>query len=109
MADRAYPEAPRLRNELVNRHSLSSSAAAGRRSLIEAMLTHGSEERLAIGGYPPEASMYECILRASGLHRENEHGEWVSAPRPPDDPARLGKAWGTLSGRCSPTRLGRVL
>src|SRR5207248_1913620 len=46
MADETYAAAPVLRNELVNRRDLSSAAAAGRRNLIEAMLTRASERRL---------------------------------------------------------------
>ncbi len=34
------------------------------------MLLHPDEERLGLQGFPPEVSMYECLLRAPGLHRE---------------------------------------
>ena len=80
MADATFSRTPRLRNELINRPSLSSAAAAGRRSLIEAMLTHGKEARLGMTGYPPEASMYECLLGATGLHRQTEAGTWEFGP-----------------------------
>jgi hypothetical protein len=69
IADRLYHATPHVRNELINRRTLSSAAAAGRRSLIEAMLTKANEERLGIAGFPPEASMYASLLHATGLHR----------------------------------------
>jgi hypothetical protein len=69
-----YSSAPGLHNELLNRQTLSSAASAARRNLIERMLTNGHEERLGIEGYPPEASMYESMLRAGGLHVEGKYG-----------------------------------
>ena len=96
LADATFPDAPRLRNELINRHSLSSAAAAGRRALVEAMWEHPTQARLNIEAHPPELSMYECLLRASGLHRETEPNRWGFGAPPADDPANLGAAWQTL-------------
>ena len=96
MADATFSASPCLRNELINRPSLSSAAAAGRRNLIEAMLTHGAEARLGMTGYPPEASMYECLLGATGLHRPGEDGGWGFGA-PAEGPSRLGAVWGALS------------
>ena len=93
MADETYPYAPRLRNELVNRHSLSSAAAAGRRNLIEAMLISPTQARLDIKGYPPERSMYECVLLETGIHRPREAGDWEFTAPPEDHPAGLRSAW----------------
>lgn len=69
ICDELYPDTPRLWNELINRRVLSSQGAAARRNLIEAMLTRASQPALGIEGYPPERSMYESLLGASGLHR----------------------------------------
>ena len=91
-----YPATPILRNELVNRHSLSSAAAGGRRALIEAMLTNPDKPRLGIEGFPPEFSMYECLLRATDLHREIAPGKWAFCP-PEDDAAKLRAVWQVLA------------
>jgi hypothetical protein len=64
-----YDRAPALRNELLNRAQLSSAAAAARRNLIERMLSHEGEDRLGIGGTPPEVSMYESLLPSGGFYR----------------------------------------
>lgn len=103
VADRLYHATPILRNELVNRRALSSAAAAGRRSLIEAMLTRPHEPRLGITGYPPEASMYASLLQATGLHRRRgegseggEHEEWAFLPPPTEDPGRVRPVWEAL-------------
>jgi hypothetical protein len=69
VCDEVFKFTPLWRNELINRRSLSSSAAAARRDLLEAMIERHDKETLGIEGYPPERSMYESILRAPGLHR----------------------------------------
>ena len=64
-----FPKAPTLHNELLNRRHLSSAAAAARRNLLQRMVERSHEERLGIEGTPPEASMYEAMLRRGGFHR----------------------------------------
>ena len=69
VCDDVYHHTPSWRNELVNRREVSSSAAKARRNLIEAMIEHVAEEALGIQGTPPERSMYDSLLRSTGLHR----------------------------------------
>jgi len=76
VCDEIYCDAPKIRNELIVRRSLSSAAAAARRNLVQAMLEHSKEPMLGIQGYPPERSMYESVLAATGLYRIQENGEW---------------------------------
>lgn len=90
--DRLYPLTPRLHNELINRRILSSAAAAARRTLIERMFTQGEKPFLGMEGYPPERSIYESVLMATRLHRE-EDGVWTFAPPSGDDPRGLRPVW----------------
>ena len=92
VCDSNFSDAPLLRNELLNRRSLSSAAAAARRSLLSAMVARGAEPDLGITGTPPERSMYASLLAAGGLHRARD-GVWGFGPPPPDDPLRLLPAW----------------
>jgi hypothetical protein len=71
-----FDQAPTLRNELLNRSQLSSSAAKARRNLLEAMIVHEAEDRLGLTGSPPEATMYDALLKAGGFHRYRE-GHWT--------------------------------
>ncbi|HOU24253.1 MAG TPA: hypothetical protein PLN42_08380, partial [Anaerolineae bacterium] len=93
--DAAYAAAPTVQNELVNRSTLSSSAAAARRTLIELMLAHGADPRLGIRGAPPELSMYRSVLEQSGLHHQTSGG-WVFGPKEGWDPCRVGKLWAAI-------------
>jgi hypothetical protein len=72
LCDGAYNKAPNVQNELLNRRQLSSAAAAARRSLVEAMVTHAGEVRLGFEGTPPEVSMYRSFLEFHGLHRDRD-------------------------------------
>ncbi len=97
VADRLFTGSPNLRNELINRRLLSSQGAAARRNLIEAMLSHSEQPQLAIAGFPPERSMYESLLRTSGLHGEGQEGIWRFVPPPADDPLQLAPVWLALT------------
>ena len=90
--DRVFSQSPRIQNELVNRYVLSSAAAAARRNLVERMLTGSTQPALGIVGFPPERSMYESVLRASGLHRQEGEKWFFSAPMK-DDPTSLLPVW----------------
>lgn len=92
VCDSLYTHTPILHNELINRWTLSSAAAAGRRNLIQAMLEHPHEERLDIKGYPPERSMYESVLLDTGVHVPSALG-WQFEPPPVDHPRRLHPLW----------------
>lgn len=72
ICDRIYFNAPQIKNELINRHSISSSAAAARMRLIEKMLTAASKPFLGMepNKKPPEMSIYLSFLKASGIHQQ---------------------------------------
>ena len=72
--DRSYSKAPILKNELLNRGTLSSAASRARRNLMEAMLKSNQVAGLGFDGYPPERSMYESMLLAGGFHRDSKLG-----------------------------------
>ncbi|MCC7368834.1 MAG: hypothetical protein IT306_10450 [Chloroflexi bacterium] len=94
ICDELYRKAPRVRNELLNRRSLSSAAAAARLRLIEGIFSSADQPALGIpaGKAPPEKSMYLSVLSAGNVHRE-QAGQFVLA-EPPEhaDPLRLRPA-----------------
>ena len=104
ICDAVYVHTPRLRNELLNRRSLSSAAAAARRNLIEAMMTRGSEAQLGLTGTPPEMSMYASALRSTGIHYLAESGYSFGPPR--NDP-HLTQVWNALKHFFSTCELNR--
>ncbi len=107
MADELYPQTPTIRNELVNRQELSSSAAAARRNLIEAMLVRAEKPDLGIEGNPPEKCMYLSLLYDPGIHR-NLSGRWqFTQPRTSAD-AGIQATWKAISDFFSTTENGAL-
>jgi hypothetical protein len=96
VCDALYSKTPRIRNELIARRCLSSAAAAARRNLVERMLFQGDKPLLGIEGYPPERSMYESVLRATGLHREVSPGVWAFSAPAEKGPSHLWASWRKL-------------
>jgi hypothetical protein len=80
--DQAYPLAPRIQNELVNRKELSSAAAGARMRLIEAMFSNFSKPCLGMNPdkAPPEMSIYLSVLKQTGVHKEHEQNWKILEP-----------------------------
>lgn len=70
-----YPQAPAIRNELVNWDKPSPSANTGRKRLINAMLSAADQPYLGIDKTPAEMSLYLSLLQATGLHAQKD-GRW---------------------------------
>jgi hypothetical protein len=94
--DRLYPQAPVIRNEMVNRRELTSQGAKARRVLIDRMLANEREPRLGIDAYGPERAMYESVLRHTGLHAERD-GRFAFGT--PPDGSDLAPVWTYLMQR----------
>lgn len=77
IADRLFDKCPIIFNELVVRNDISSSAASGRRKLLEKMLENPEEENLGIEKFPAEKAIYLSCLKQLGLHQYNaEAAQW---------------------------------
>lgn len=104
ICDSVYKNTPRLRNELLNRRSLSSAAAKARRNLIDAMVTHRGEAELGITGTPPEKSMYVSVLGATKIHRLEGTGYDFGPPH--GDPGLL-QVWKAIEAFFTNCELSR--
>ena len=69
VCDEVYSLGLILWNELINRRDLTSQGSKARRQLIEAMLEHPGQEKLALQGYGPEVSMYYSVLGETEIGR----------------------------------------
>ncbi|MDE2130415.1 MAG: ATP-binding protein [Betaproteobacteria bacterium] len=75
LADRLYWSCPPVWSELVNRDSVSSNSVKARRDLLHAMINAEGQERLGIEGFPAERGLFDTLLAASDLYR-NEGEYW---------------------------------
>jgi hypothetical protein len=105
----AFHSAPRIKNELVNRATLSSAAAAARRVLLEALVSNPHAEFFGLEGHGPERSIYESVLRATGIHRRDQAGAWaLGSPSTESDHARLCPAWERIESILLAQRTARI-
>lgn len=95
--DDLYAQSPVIWNEIINRREISSQGAAARRNLIQAMFDHPTESHLGIVGFPPERSIYDSLLKGSGLHRELKKAQWEFAPPTRSDPQEILPVWREMS------------
>lgn len=91
-----YPQAPWIRNELINRERPSASAATGRKRLLAAMLNAPERAYLGIDKAPAEKSLYLSLLKDSGLHRVKDDQRGFFAP-PVHDPCHLRPLWDAIT------------
>lgn len=97
LADAGYPDAPRLRSELLQRDRPSSNSMAALRDLCHAMVSRGDQVNLGIDGFPAELGLYLTVIKPFGLHCEVEHGRFVFSEPSADDPGKsLWPAWRIL-------------
>lgn len=92
LCDKVYSQAPFVKNELLNRNSLSSAAAAARMRLLELMFSAADKPNLGlpVDRKPPEKSMYLSVLEAAKLHRDDSG--WKITNPTDDDPCRVAPA-----------------
>ena len=82
ICDELFGDAPKLKNELVNRRFLSGAAAAARMRLIERMFLNPSRALLGMDAKkkPPEMSIYLSFLQAAGIHRQSNGKYMIMEP-----------------------------
>ncbi|MEO5333180.1 MAG: hypothetical protein H7839_14265 [Magnetococcus sp. YQC-5] len=89
-----FADAPRIRNELLNRLKPSSNAIAAQKALLKAMIEKPTEPRVGINGYPAEGGLFASLLEVTGLHGVTLNGVEYGFREPDEsDPARLGPMW----------------
>ncbi|AOE49511.1 hypothetical protein [Kangiella sediminilitoris] len=72
-----YHASPVIHNELINRDKPSSQAVGARGKLLQAMLVNSHKRDLGIEKNPPEKSIYNSLIKATGLHSKDSNGEWA--------------------------------
>lgn len=95
--DNVYCKGAHLWNELINRRELTSQGAKARRELVAALINNTEQERLGINGYGPEYSMYESLIKATGIHKFNGERWYID---PPDKDSGVYDVWKAIEVFC---------
>jgi hypothetical protein len=96
LADAAFPQAPILASELLQRDRPSSSAMAALRDLCHAMVARPQAPELGIDGYPAHKGLYLTVLKPFGLHGERDGRIDFHGPDDSRAGRSLGPAWALL-------------
>ena len=79
VCNEVYSKTPVLVNELFNKHKLSGTITAARKSYLTYLTDHYSEDRMGYpeDKFPPEKTIYSSLLLNTGLH---QNGDFADAP-----------------------------
>ena len=103
-----YSETPRFLNEMVNKEYLSTPILTARKNLLKDLLQYAEEENLNYedSKFPPQKSIYLGLLKATGIHREQNNaysihpngvpGVYQNGPPIPNDLTQVVDAWDNL-------------
>lgn len=76
MCNEIYHETPKVVFEMINKTKLSGAMLTARKKLLEAMTTKSSQIDLGFENdkFPPEKSIYQALLKQTGIHIEGSNG-----------------------------------
>lgn len=92
VCDNVYSQTPIIRNELFNRQKLSSAISLARVNLLDAMINNSDMSDFGIEQFPPEKTIYYTLFRNSGIHRQDDNGNWILGEPTSKDLASLWNA-----------------
>lgn len=77
-----YSATPIYKNEMLNKHKLTSTMSTARNNYFLALLEHKGEPDLGFSNdkFPPEKSIYKTLLQHTGIYRKEEAGYIISEP-----------------------------
>jgi len=100
--DRTYTLSPKIRNELINRHRLSTSVVVAVKKILTSLLDGSDKPGLGFEGNGPEVSIFRAVFERTGAYAQQ--GRRFSLRRP-GQKWRLSPAWTTINKYLS-TRAG---
>ena len=80
ICDSVYCKEPHVWNELINKRELSSQGSKARRELMASLIYNADKERLGIDGYGPVRSLYDSLIRLTGIHKNNNKKWYIDEP-----------------------------
>ncbi len=71
-----------MRNELFNKHKLSSAISLAKSNLLDAIISNYEVEDFGFdkAAFPPEKTIYLSLLKNTGIHRETKDGWFFMEP-----------------------------
>ncbi|NGM23976.1 hypothetical protein G3576_28475 [Roseomonas stagni] len=110
ICDKLFEDAPRIKNELLNRNALSSAAAGARMRLIGGIFEASDQPLFGMDPLksPPEKSMYLSVLKKGLVHVEENGRYRLVEPTEKADPLNLRPAISKIIDVVTAAQGGRV-
>lgn len=76
VCEKVYSKTPVMRNELFNKHKLSSAISLAKANLLDAVLNRSDIADLGFAPdvFPPEKTIYLSLLKNTGMHVQTQDG-----------------------------------
>lgn len=76
VCEKVYSKTPVMRNELFNKHKLSSAISLAKANLLDAVLNRSDIADLGFASdvFPPEKTIYLSLLKNTGIHTQTPDG-----------------------------------
>ena len=91
-----FPDTPKFNNELINKRSPSKSIVNARKKLVLGILDRYGTDGLGIEGNRPDKSMFETLLKQTGLYSKQKGGHWAFTAQNFITDEFLKKFWNVL-------------
>jgi hypothetical protein len=105
ISDAAYCSTPLIRNELINRHHLSTAVVVAAKKILSRLLQSVRAQHLGFQGNGPEVNIFNALFEQTGWYREDE----LPALGPStDSPAWASNLWQTIERHLIPAEGGRA-
>jgi hypothetical protein len=76
ICEKIYTKSPIIKSELVNRDKPSGNANTALYALLKDMVLSPNLINLGIEGFSPEKGLYSILLKDTGIHRQNNKGNY---------------------------------
>lgn len=96
LCDAVFHLSPRINNEMLNVDHLTSTAAAARNRVAEALAIASFQEDLGLGGFGPEVAIYRSVFKDTGLHGCDTAGNWKLLPPDPHAQPEFAAVWAKI-------------
>lgn len=82
LCEKVYAKTPILRNELYNKHKVSSAINTARKNFFRALVFNWKEKDFGFADdkFPPEKTIYLSLLKETGIHRKVDGVYELAAP-----------------------------
>ena len=96
LCDAVFHLSPRINNEMLNVDRLSSTAAAARNRVAEALAIASPRKDLGLEGFGPEVAIYRSVFKDTGLHGCDTDGNWKLLPPDPRTQREFAAVWAQI-------------